>query len=51
MQAGFIRPQNVTHILLGALTETAFAVARSDHPAKVRAQAEHALIAMLSGWS
>jgi AcrR family transcriptional regulator len=53
MQAGLIRPQNVdvlTHILLGALTETALAAARSDHPAKVRAQAEHALIAMLSGW-
>jgi AcrR family transcriptional regulator len=53
VQAGLIKSQNVdvlTHILLGALTETALATARSDHPAEVRAQAEHALIAMVSSW-
>jgi AcrR family transcriptional regulator len=53
MQAGSIRQQNVdvlAHILLGALTETAMAVARSDDPAKARAQAERALTAMLAGW-
>ena len=53
MQAGLIGKQSVdvlTHILLGALTETALAVARSDHPAKARIEAERALIAMLAGW-
>jgi AcrR family transcriptional regulator len=53
MEAGLMRPQNadvLTHILLGALTETAMAVARSDDPAKARAQAERALVAMLAGW-
>jgi AcrR family transcriptional regulator len=53
MQAGLIRKQNVdviTHILLGALTETAMVVARSDDPAKARGEAERALTSMLAGW-
>ena len=52
MQAGLIRRQDadvLTHILLGALTETAMAVARSDNPAKARMEAERALISMLAG--
>jgi AcrR family transcriptional regulator len=53
MQAGLIRKQNVdvlTHILLGALTETALVVARSSDAVKTRAEAERALIGMLAGW-
>jgi len=53
MQAGLVRKQNVdvlTHILLGALTETAMVVARSDNPAKARGEAERALTSMLAGW-
>src|SRR5215813_7646876 len=53
MQAGFIRKQNVdglTHILLGALTETAMVVARSADTAKARGEAERALASMLAGW-
>ena len=53
MQAGLVRKQNVdvlTHILLGALTETAMVVARSNDPAKAREEAERALISMLAGW-
>ena len=53
MQAGLVRKQNVdvlTHILLGALTETAMLVARSDDPAKARGEAERALTSMLTGW-
>jgi AcrR family transcriptional regulator len=53
MQAGLLRTQNtevVTHILLGALTETAMVVARSDDPAKARLEAERALTTMLTGW-
>ena len=53
MQAGLIRQQNVdilAHILLGALTESAFVVARSHNQAKSRVEAEQALTAMLGGW-
>jgi hypothetical protein len=53
IQAGLVKKQNVdvlTHILLGALTETAMVVARSDDPAKARRDAERALTAMLAGW-
>ena len=53
MQVGLLRKQNVevlTHILLGALTETAMVVARSDDPAKARLEAERALTTMLAGW-
>ena len=53
MQAGLIRKQNVdvlTHILLGALTETALVVARSSDAVKARGEAERALIGMLAGW-
>ena len=53
MQAGLIRKQNVdvlTHILIGALTETAMVVARSDDPTKARGEAERALTSMLTGW-
>jgi AcrR family transcriptional regulator len=53
MQAGLVEKQNVdvlTHILLGALTETAMVVARSEDPAKARAEAERALRSMLAGW-
>jgi AcrR family transcriptional regulator len=53
IEAGLIRSLDVdvlTHILLGALTETAMVVARSDHPGNARAEAERALIAMLAGW-
>jgi AcrR family transcriptional regulator len=53
MQAGLIRRQDVdtlTHILLGGLTETALAVARSPNQAKARIEAQQALIAMLGGW-
>src|SRR5262249_16229814 len=49
MQADLVRKQNVdvlTHILLGALTETAMVVARSNDPAKAREEAERALISM-----
>ena len=52
MQAGLIRKQNVdvlTHILLGALTETAMVVARSNDPARARGEAEQALTSMLAG--
>ena len=53
MQAGLIRKQNVdilTHILLGALIETAMVVARSDDPANARGEAQRALLSMLAGW-
>src|SRR5262245_12253041 len=53
MQAGLVKKQNVdvlTHILLGALTETAMVVAQSDDPAKTRGEAERALTSMLAGW-
>ena len=53
IQAGLVKKQNVdvlTHILLGALTETAMVVARSDDPPKVRGEAERALTSMLAGW-
>ena len=53
MQAGLIRKQNVeilTHVLLGALTETAMVVARSDDPSRARGEAERALTSMLAGW-
>src|SRR5215813_14290321 len=49
MQADLVRKQNVdvlTHILLGALTETAMVVARSNDPAKAREEAERALISI-----
>ena len=53
MQAGLVRKQNVdllTHMLLGALTETAMVVARSADTAKARGEAERALASMLAGW-
>ena len=53
MAAGRMRPQDpdvLAHILLGAMTETALAVARSDRPDKARKEAERALLAMLDGW-
>src|SRR5215475_13386898 len=53
MQAGLIRKQNVdilTHILLGALIETAMVVARSDDPANARGEAQRALLSMLAAW-
>jgi AcrR family transcriptional regulator len=53
MQAGLIVRQNVdvlAHILLGALTETAMVVARSEDQRKARGEAERALGSMLRGW-
>src|SRR5215475_8305713 len=54
IEAGLVKKQNVdvlTHVLLGALTEIAMVVARSDDPARSRGEAERALASMLAGWA
>ena len=54
MRAGLLRQQDIdilAHVLLGALTEAAMVIARSQNPAKSRKSAEQALTAMISGWT
>ncbi len=53
MDAGLMRRHDVdllAHVLMGALTETAFLVAKSSHPIKARAEAAVALTSVIDGW-
>jgi len=52
-KAGLLRQHDVdvlAHVLLGALTEAAMAVARSPHPAQMRKEVERALASVLAAW-
>jgi AcrR family transcriptional regulator len=52
-KAGLLRQHDVdvlAHVLLGALTEAAMAVARSPHPVQMRKDVERALAAVLAAW-
>ena len=53
MKAGLLRRQDVdvlAHVLLGALTEAAMVIARSQDPAKSRKAAERAFASIIAGW-
>lgn len=53
MQAGLLPNQDVdilAHVLLGALTEAAMVIARSDNPSKSRKAAERAIGSVIAGW-
>jgi hypothetical protein len=53
MKAGLLRRQDVdvlAHVLLGALTEAAMVIARSQDPATSRRAAERAFASIIAGW-
>jgi AcrR family transcriptional regulator len=53
MKAGLLRQHDtdvLAHLLLGALTEAAMVVARSQNPAKTRKDTEKALASLIAGW-
>jgi AcrR family transcriptional regulator len=53
MQAGSLLHQDVdilAHVLLGALTEAAMVIARSQSPSKSRKAAERAIGSVIAGW-
>ena len=40
----------LAHVLLGALTEAAMVIARSQNPSKSRKAAERAIASVIAGW-
>jgi hypothetical protein len=53
IKAGLLRRQDVNvlaHVLLGALTEAAMVIARSQDPSKSRKAAERAFASIIAGW-
>jgi AcrR family transcriptional regulator len=53
MKAGLLQQQDVdvlAHLLLGALTEAAMVIARSQSPSRSRKAAERALTSVIEGW-
>jgi AcrR family transcriptional regulator len=53
IKAGLLRRQDVNvlaHVLLGALTEAAMVIARSQDPSKSRKAAERAFTSIIAGW-
>jgi AcrR family transcriptional regulator len=52
VDAGALRPiavEPMAHLFVAALSEAAFVIAYSDHPAKARAEVEEALIELIQG--